>query len=61
MVCLWSADVLHALRVRRDTFRSLCPDSTTAFDAWSNGRAIPQGRSSTLVLLDPSRAAGSGR
>lgn len=26
MVCLWSAEVLHALRLRPETFRATCPD-----------------------------------
>ena len=30
MVCLWSSDVLHALRLHAATFRATCPDPRTA-------------------------------
>ncbi|CAN5709677.1 hypothetical protein BH23CHL8_BH23CHL8_14600 [soil metagenome] len=32
MACLWSAEVLHTLRIRAATFRSLCPDPADAFE-----------------------------
>lgn len=58
MVCLWSAEVLHALRMRAETFRSICPDPANAFLAWWSGEAGPPScdsipSSTTLVLLDP--------
>jgi transcriptional regulator with XRE-family HTH domain len=64
IVALWSAEVLHTLRVRGETFRSACPDPLDDFEDWWAGR-IPIGRrpTSTLVILDPSpgrRAAFAG-
>jgi transcriptional regulator with XRE-family HTH domain len=53
MVGLWSAEVLHVLRLRTESFRSLCPDSAGAFESWWTGRPTPSGRTSTFVLLDP--------
>jgi hypothetical protein len=53
MACLWSAEVLHALRIRAATFRSLCPDPSDAFDEWWRGTSTAAGTSTTLILLDP--------
>ncbi len=53
MVCLWSNEYLHALRLRPDTFRSLAPDSPNAFHAWWSGNPPERGTTATLVLLDP--------
>ena len=60
IAALWSAEVLHVLRLRRATFRSTCPDPADAFAAWLVGRPPPSGRASTLVVLDPA-AAGRQR
>jgi Helix-turn-helix len=60
MVALWSAEMVHALRIRPESFRSLCPDSTDAFLRWWNGDPPVSGRSSTLIVLDPA-AAGRQR
>ncbi|MEA2621114.1 MAG: helix-turn-helix protein, partial [Chloroflexota bacterium] len=60
MVCLWSSDVLHALRLRHETFRSACPDPAVGFASWWGGTPPPSGRSSSLVVLDPF-AAGRQR
>jgi len=53
MVALWSSEVLHALRLRTETFRSLCPDPAVAFEAWWSGGAIDTGHTSSLIVLDP--------
>ena len=53
IVGLWSAEVLHALRLRRATFRSLCPNTIEGFEAWWNGHPPAAGRTSAFVLLDP--------
>lgn len=53
VVGLWSTEVLHAVRLRPATFRSLCPDSIEGFEAWWNGHPPTAGRSSAFVLLDP--------
>ena len=57
IVALWSSEVLHVLRLRSETFRSVCPDLPDAFAAWwqapSVGLAIGPGTTSALVVLDP--------
>jgi hypothetical protein len=54
IVALWSAEVLHTLRLRSETFRSACPDPADAFEAWWGGGIPTEERStSTLVLFDP--------
>ena len=58
MVALWSAEVLHVLRLRTETFRSLCPDANDAFAGWWRGQPPERGEWSALIVLDPS---ASGR
>ena len=53
MACLWSAEVLHVLRLRTSTFRALCPDPGDAFAAWWSGTLPSPGTHSVLVVLDP--------
>jgi hypothetical protein len=53
MVALWTAEVLHALRLRTASFRALCPDSAEAFIAWWAGDPPSTGTSSALIVLDP--------
>jgi transcriptional regulator with XRE-family HTH domain len=53
MACLWSAEVLHVLRMRAATFRSLCPDPPDSFEGWWAGTPPPAGTSATFILLDP--------
>ncbi|MGI8928323.1 MAG: helix-turn-helix transcriptional regulator [Candidatus Limnocylindrales bacterium] len=53
MAALWSAEVLHALRLRRKSFRSLCPDSADTFHGWWTGDPPRSGVSSSLVVFDP--------
>ncbi len=53
IVALWSAEVLHSLRLRTESFRVLCPDSPTPFEQWWSGAPSPTGKASTLVVLDP--------
>jgi hypothetical protein len=60
IMALWSAEVLHALRLRTESFRSICPDSSEPFGAWWAGRPPASGRASTLVVVDP-LAAGRQR
>jgi hypothetical protein len=59
-VALWSSEVLHVLRRKQETFRSICPDPADALGAWWSGQP-PVGTSTTLVLFDPLVAAGSRR
>lgn len=53
IAALWSSEVLHALRMRPDSFRSLCPDAADAFAGWWRGEPPPSGATSTLVVIDP--------
>ncbi len=53
MVGPWSATVLHPIRLRRSTFRALCPDPDDRFLGWLHGVPPTDGLSSSLVLLDP--------
>jgi transcriptional regulator with XRE-family HTH domain len=61
MACLWSAEVLHAIRLHRASFAALCPDGPVAFAAWLGGDAPRHGVTSTLVVLDPLVPFGSRR
>ena len=53
IVALWSAEVLHALRLRTASFRAVCPDDPASLIAWLTGGAPPAGITSTFLLLDP--------
>ena len=52
VVALWSAEVLHTLRLRTATFRAMCPDPLDAFEAWWSGTPA-RGTQSTFALFDP--------
>ncbi len=53
MAVLWSAEVLHVLRLRTASFRALCPDGPDGYAAWWSGNPAPRGISSALIVLDP--------
>ena len=53
MVGLWSSEVIHSVRLRRATFRSLCPDPSAAFESWWAGQLPERGTTSAFILLDP--------
>jgi hypothetical protein len=53
MVGLWSAEVLHSVRLRTATFRAMCPDGSERWTDWLAGRPPTAAVSSTLVLPDP--------
>ena len=61
MACLWSAEVLHVLRLRRATFEALCPDPPDQLAAWLAGAVPQRGVTSSLVALDPLVPFGSRR
>jgi transcriptional regulator with XRE-family HTH domain len=50
---VWSSEVLHVIRLRRETFRALCPDGSASFEGWWRGSPPTSGTSSTLIVLDP--------
>jgi transcriptional regulator with XRE-family HTH domain len=54
-IALWSAEVLHTLRLRTETFRAACPQSPESFMSWWAGVApTSSGITSSFVLMDPS-------
>jgi transcriptional regulator with XRE-family HTH domain len=53
VAALWSAEVLHVVRLRMASFEAICPDPTDAFAAWWDGDEPRPGESSSLVLFDP--------
>ena len=59
MACLWSAEVLHVLRLRAATFEALCPNPSDQLSAWLDGGRPAPGTTSALVLLDPLVPFGS--
>ena len=59
MAVLWSAEVLHELRLRPASFRAVCPDSIDAFSAWLAGSPPPTGVRSILAVVDPLAASRS--
>lgn len=54
IVALWSAEVLHELRRRPAIFHALAPDPADGWPAWQRGTPPIRGRTSELILLDPS-------
>ncbi|MEO6349843.1 MAG: hypothetical protein ABIP53_04250 [Candidatus Limnocylindrales bacterium] len=61
IAALWTSEVLHAIRLRPDSFRSLCPDGPLAIEAWWNGSPPTRGVTSTLIVLDPLTTPKQGR
>jgi DNA-binding XRE family transcriptional regulator len=57
IAALWSSEVLHGLRLRSESFRSLCPDPPDAFSAWWSGAPPASGTTSMLIVLDPAATA----
>lgn len=53
LAALWSTEVLHVLRRRKESFRAICPDPPDRFGDWWSGEPTSRGRSSALAVLDP--------
>jgi len=64
VVTLWSAEALHTMRLREESFRSVCPDPPDSFAAWWAGSPRTGGPptnvprpdeypTSSLVIFDP--------
>jgi hypothetical protein len=60
IAALWSSEILHALRLRTESFRAICPDPPDGFMQWWMGDPPRTGVTSSLVVLDP-LAAGRRR
>jgi transcriptional regulator with XRE-family HTH domain len=52
IAALWSAEVLHALRLRAESFQALCPGDAQVFGDWWAG-GPPSKSGVALVVLDP--------
>ncbi len=52
MVGLWSAEVIHSVRLRGATFHALGPHGKERLDAWLKGDPPSAGTSSSVLLLD---------
>jgi len=50
---LWSSEVIHVVRLRPATIRTLCPDPDDRLRAWLLGEPPRGGTSRSFVLLDP--------
>jgi hypothetical protein len=57
-VALWSAEVLHALQLRTESFRAICSQDSTAFTAWWAGKPPLTGPTSAIVVLYPLASDG---
>ena len=57
IAALWSSEVLHALRLRTESLRAICPDDDGALREWWSGNWEMEGRTSALVVLDPMATA----
>jgi transcriptional regulator with XRE-family HTH domain len=53
IAALWSAEVLHSLRLRTESFRALCPDGARGFQGWWAGTPPSSGRTAEFVVFDP--------
>ena len=53
IVALWSAEVLHSLRLRTASFRAIAPDDPAPLITWLTGGIPGAGVTSTFVVLDP--------
>jgi transcriptional regulator with XRE-family HTH domain len=60
MAGLWSSVVMHAVRLRPESFRAICPDGVAPLRAWLDGDPPVNGFVRTFVALDP-LAAGRQR
>lgn len=53
LVAVWTSEVLHSLRLHRESFHALAGDEPEPFAAWWSGHAPAPGNASVLVALDP--------
>jgi hypothetical protein len=53
MAGLWSAEVIHSVRMRPASFQAICRDPAWEFEAWWRGGRPDQRRTSTFILFNP--------
>ncbi|MBM4408764.1 MAG: helix-turn-helix transcriptional regulator [Chloroflexi bacterium] len=53
VVALWSAEVLHVLRLRGASFRAIAPDDPGSFAGWWQGQPPTAGTRTSIVVFDP--------
>ena len=61
MAVQWSAEAIHAVRIHRASFASICPDSGESFGQWWSGEPTSARRQSVLVIFDPTEGRRSDR
>ena len=62
IAALWSAEVLHVLRLRIETFKAACPDPAASVRAaWWAGMPPEGGKTSSLLLIDPAPGISEAR
>ena len=61
VVALWSSEVLHSLRLRTETFRSVCPDAPESFQSWWTATPVEPGTRTSMVVFDPLAGRRSSR
>ncbi|HEX7491514.1 MAG TPA: hypothetical protein VF337_07400 [Candidatus Limnocylindrales bacterium] len=61
VAALWSAEVLHAIRIHKASFASVCPDPADAFEAWWRATPPGTGLHRILILFDPAEGRRSDR
>jgi hypothetical protein len=53
MLALWSAEVLHQLRLHRSSFGTLCSGDEAAFERWWLGEPAPSAVHVHVLVFDP--------
>jgi transcriptional regulator with XRE-family HTH domain len=61
LVALWSAEMLHVVRLRAPSLSAICPDGTDSFERWLAGDPPTAGVTSAVVLFDPIAKGRSDR
>lgn len=53
IAALWSIESVDAVRRHAESFRTLCADRPGAFDSWWRGQPPTEGKTASLIFLDP--------
>ncbi|HET7027293.1 MAG TPA: helix-turn-helix transcriptional regulator [Candidatus Limnocylindrales bacterium] len=60
-VGVWSAEMLHAVRMRRSSLAAICPDPLAPLERWLAGEPPEDSVTSSFALLDPIARGRSDR